>query len=497
MRRLVHLAALAVVLAGGAVEEPRLVVGVLSDVHMNPGDARHLYERRFQKALRFFDAQKVDAVVGCGDWIELGWHEWFRLVGRYWNEAFPNGRRSDGQPIEKLFIFGDHEIENFWNPNITRAYSREYILAHDIPTYGRARIYEETLGEPWAPIMRKRIKGYDFVGAHFTMREDADGRVCDKGTVARWGEFIPGFDEFFVTNRFDSGKPFFCLMHKPPKGTVVSPLVSTSYDERPTRTLARHPNCVCLCGHKHKSATSEHSLWQGAFTCVEVPSLQTVQTDAGHENGWASCDGYAPTDPPQQMKRITTSEDGGQCLVMKVYDDRIVLERWNVVFEEKCAEDWLVPLPHRPDRPAASFEARAAKAKPVAFPASAQVRVERRRGPDRAGITNSQYVVTFPRAVSDSHHGRGYDYRVTAETTKHFWKRITCEKWVYSDKCYLPESRDTNDVVCVFSAAEAPGPFEQLQFTVTPYNAFGQAGAAIVSAPLKYVRFGSGGILGK
>ena len=42
MRRLVHLAALAVVLAGGAVEEPRLVVGVLSDVHMNPGDARHL-----------------------------------------------------------------------------------------------------------------------------------------------------------------------------------------------------------------------------------------------------------------------------------------------------------------------------------------------------------------------------------------------------------------------------------------------------------------------
>ena len=489
MARITLIAALLAALACGAAEEPNLVVGVVSDVHMNPGDPKHVFEKRFQKALRFFDAQKADAVVGCGDMIELGWHQWYRLVGKYWNEAFPNGRRSDGQPIEKLFIYGDHEIENFWNPNITRAYSREYILARDIPTYGRARTYEESLGEPWAPILHKRIRGYDFVGANFTMREDANGRICEEGTVARWGEFIPGFDEFLSAKRFDPQKPFFCLMHRPPKGTVVSPRVSTSCDERPTKTMSKYPNCVCFCGHKHKSATSEHSLWQGAFTCVEVPAMQTVQTDAGHENGWASCDGYVPTDPPQQMKRVATSEDGGQCLVMKVYGDRIALERWNVVFGEKVAEDWTVPLPHRPDRPAASFEARAAQAKPVAFPADAKVRVERRLGPDRTGVTNGQYVVTFPRARSDARHARGYDYRVTAELTKHFWKRVACEKWVYSDKCYLAEARDTNDVVCVFSKAEAPGPFEQLQFTVTPYNAFGQPGASVVSEPLKYVPF--------
>jgi len=480
---------LAATLACEAAVEPKLVVGVVSDVHMNPDDGEHRTEKRFQKALRFFDAQKADAVVGCGDMVELGWYEWFRLVGRYWNEAFPDGRRSDGQPIEKFFIYGDHEIENFWNPNITRRYPRDYILARDIPTYGRSRAYEEALGEPWAPIMRKQIKGYDFVGANFTMREDANGRVCEEGTVARGGEFIPGFDEFFATNRFDPQKPLFCLMHKPPKGTVVSPLVGTSYDERPTKTMARFPNCICFCGHKHKSATCERSLWQGAFTCVQVPSMETVQTDAGHENGWASCDGYVPTDPPQQMKRLAPFADGGQCLLMKVYDDRIVLERWNVVFEEKCAEDWIVPLPHRPEAPAASFESRAAQAKPVGFPAAAKVRVARRQGVDRAGVTNGQYVVTFPRARSDAQHGRGYDYRVTAEITKHFWKRVSCEKWVYSDKCYLPEARDTNDVVCVFSKAEVPGPFERLQFTVTPCNAFGQPGEPIVSDIIRYAPF--------
>ena len=464
-----------------AETKPELTVAVVSDVHMNPSDSARRYEKRFQKALRFFDRQKVDAVVGCGDWIELGWHEWFRLLGKYWFEAFPGGKRSDGQPIEKFFIFGDHEIENFWNPNITRAFSHDYILARDIPTYGRAKVYQEALREPWAPIMRKRIKGYDFVGAHFTMREDASGRVCPEGTVAKWGEFIPHFDEFFATNRFDPAKPFFCLMHKPPKGTVVSPLVSTSYNDSPTKVLERFPNCITFCGHKHKSATCEHSLWQGAFTCVEVPSMQAVQTDAGHENGLASCDGYVPTDPPQQMDRVKTAQDGGQCLIMKVHRNKVVLERWNVVLEEKSADDWVIPFPLTAARPA-SFEARAAKAKPVAFPKDAKVKVVRRKGPDRAGGTNDQYVVTFPQARSNAHHARGYDYRVTAQITKHFWTRTSCEKWVYSDKCYLPESHDTNDVVCIFSKAEAPTPFEKLEFIVTPYNAFGQPGEPISGA---------------
>lgn len=474
--------------AAVAAEKPNLTVGIVSDVHMNPSDGAHLYERRFQKALKFFDRQKVDAVVGCGDWIELGWHEWFKLLGKYWYEAFPGGKRSDGQPIEKLFIFGDHEIENFWNPGITRNYSREYILERDIPTYGRAKVYKEALNETWAPIMRKKIKGYDFVGAHFTMREDDSGRVCEEGENAKWGEYIPHFDEFFATNRFDQNKPFFCLMHKPPKDTVVSPLVSTSYSDAPTKVLSKYPNCIAFCGHKHKSATCEHSLWQGAFTCVEVPAMQCVQTDAGHENGLASCDGYVPTDPPQQMKRVSPGKDGGQCLIMKVYDRKVVIERWNVVLEEKSAEDWVVPFPVSADRPA-SFEARAAKAKPVAFPAGAAVSVARRRGPDRTGVTNDQYVVTFPQARSDANHSRGYDYRVTARVTKHFWTRTSCEKWVYSSKCYLPEAHDTNDVTCVFSKAEVPGPFEKLEFTVTPYNAFGRPGEAIVSEPIKYVPF--------
>ena len=90
--------------------------------------------------------------------------------------------------------------------------------------------------------------------------------------------------------------------------------------------------------------------------------------------------------------------------------------------------------------------------------------------------------IPFPAAKSDSTHARGYDYRVTAEITKHHWTRVACEKWVYSEKCYLPEARDTNAVTCVFSAAEVPASPRSrrpVRFTVTPYNAFGRPGEPI------------------
>lgn len=466
-----------------AEEKPELVVGVLSDVHMRTNADWVATIGNFKKALRFYDRAKADAVFCCGDMIEFGWWDWYHLIGDCWFEVFPDNRRSDGQPVEKCFIFGDHEIENFVNPGIVNNYPADFIRAHDIPTYGRKKIYEEILKEPWAPIMKKTVKGYDVIMANFTFSSnDTEFRSKD----CYWGQNIPHLREFLSTNALHYAKPFFYLQHKVIARTVIAPNCTGQNELKDRETLNAYPNCVAFCGHKHKSATAEHSLWQDEFTCVQVPSLQSVQTDAGHENGWASCDGYAPAG--RIMPTMRTFEDAGQGLLMKVYRDRIVLERWNLRFEEKVAADWVIPWPVKPDHPA-SFEARARKSRPPKFPAGARLDVKTGKGKDRTGAERELVTVSFPAAHSAADADRGYDYRVTAELRMHHWTRIACEKLVYSPKICLPEARDTNAVSCVFTSEQVPPVNDGVRFIVTPYNAFQIPGAAITS-DWKKVEFG-------
>ena len=52
--------------------EPRLKVGVLSDIHLLvQKDSMHS-DVYFEKALRWYDAQKADAVLLCGDIADCG-----------------------------------------------------------------------------------------------------------------------------------------------------------------------------------------------------------------------------------------------------------------------------------------------------------------------------------------------------------------------------------------------------------------------------------------
>ena len=54
------------------VGEPRLKVGVLSDIHLLvQKDSMHS-DVYFEKALRWYDAQKADAVLLCGDIADCG-----------------------------------------------------------------------------------------------------------------------------------------------------------------------------------------------------------------------------------------------------------------------------------------------------------------------------------------------------------------------------------------------------------------------------------------
>ena len=78
-------------LAQGAAA-PNLRVGILSDIHVTALSNADWFE----KALRYFDGRKVDAVLVTGDLTTWNKLPEFEAVATTWFKVFPGDRRSDG-----------------------------------------------------------------------------------------------------------------------------------------------------------------------------------------------------------------------------------------------------------------------------------------------------------------------------------------------------------------------------------------------------------------
>ena len=461
-------------------EEPLARFGVISDVHILPSDKHRSDVMR--DALKYLDSRKVDGVVACGDLTQNGTISELQHFADIWKSVFPGDRRSDGGHVEKLFVYGDHDTEPTFYTGVLKYYKEhgtypDWLLKRgDIVLNDRAKQWKAAFGEDFAPIMRKRVKGFDFVLAHLVNLDEDGMRYADP-------LHIPGLEEFFATNTFDNVKPFFYVQHKIPKGTVGGPTQTGQDSGRTSAILAKHPNAISINGHKHRTATEELSLWQGAFTAIQSPALFTLLTAAGRENGRCSCDA-ALSDPPQQMQQINTIPDGSHALVLTIWPDRIVVDRVDVIHGgEPVAAPWVIKWPNDGS---ASFEARGKGVPAPQFAPGAQVTARKIAGSDRSGKKLAQIEVRFPPAKSTAMTPRAYDYEVRAVLRKALVTRIVATKRVYSPKCYWPEQYDTGDVACLFGRFEIPNDHDSVTFVVRPLNAWGVAGAAIESSPATY-----------
>lgn len=463
-----------------AGEEPLARFGVVSDVHILPSDAHR--SDVFRDALKYMDERKADGVVACGDLTQNGTTNELQEFAAVWDSVFPGDRRSDGEHVEKLFIYGDHDTEPTFFPNVYKYHKEhgvypDWLLSRgDIVLNGRAKQWKAAFHEDFAPIVRKRVKGFDFVLAHLVNLDEDGMRYADP-------LHIPGLEEFFATNTFDSTRPFFYVQHKIPKGTVGGPTQTGQDSGRTSAILSRYPNAISLNGHKHRSATEELSLWQGSFTAIQAPALYTLLTAAGRENGRCSCDA-AKHDPPPQMAQIDTVKDGSHLLFMTIWPDRIVVERIDVIHGgEPVASPWVIPWPNDGS---ASFGVRGRGVPAPQFAPGAKVSARMIDGQDRAGRKLRQVEVRFPMARSTSTTPRAYDYEVRAVLNKGVVSRVVSTKRVYSPKCYWPEKYDIGDVICLFGRFEIPNNHDSVTFEVRPLNAWDVAGDAIKSEPAAY-----------
>ena len=289
----------------------RLRLGLLSDIHIEGPNAKSV--GKFHRALQYFDRRKADAVLISGDLADNGVEPQLQRMMDVWKEVFPNDRRSDGQPIVRLFHYGDHDTGGYAHKdsfqkaatNLKRLYKvgdeqiEKWAICND-----RAAIWERVTGEKFEPITFKTVKGYDFILAHWTKLGEGNK---PSGCVT------PGLEEFFASHaRTGSGKPFFYSQHRIPRNTACGPRMWGQDAGRDNAVFARYPNLMVFCGHGHRNAFCDNSLWQGEFTCVQTPSLNYV----AHED---------TEDHPFGPKvKCDTAEQG---LFLTVYDKSMVLER--------------------------------------------------------------------------------------------------------------------------------------------------------------------------
>lgn len=97
----------------------RLRLGILSDIHIQTPEC---IRTRFLPELEYFRDREVDGVLIAGDLCDWGWKEQLKWIADAWKKTFPGGRLPNGNPVEQLFIYGNHDIEGYrygypnWEP---------------------------------------------------------------------------------------------------------------------------------------------------------------------------------------------------------------------------------------------------------------------------------------------------------------------------------------------------------------------------------------------
>ena len=261
-----------------------------------------------------------------------------------------------------------------------------------------------------------------------------------------------------------------------PKDTCFGAWAWGHDDGTSTRVLSAFPNAVAFSGHSHYTLTDERTVWQGAFTSINTSSLKYSSHDYSCRENAAqkNSSGYGGENRAHAMDCIGTG-DGRQGMLVSVFDDRLEIERREFFYDQSLGDNWIVPIPARPDGPL-SYSRRAAKRSAPEFAKDAKVEVAIADGAKGKKVVE----VKFPsaRIVDDC---RVNEYEVTATLVEDDFDLVQAQRRVLASDFYLPASKCGKENVCAFFLDELTKKGNYV-FSVRPVECFGKKGAAIASA---------------
>ena len=461
--------------AAGRAGTPRLTFGVISDIHIiaeNTDRRGQGNTRTLRRAFKWFDAQGADGVIIAGDMADAGLVSQLQCVADAWNDVFPGNRsRLDGRPVEKLFVYGNHDYEGFhYGYNIYNVPSNE-LVNDQILTFGMKKTWEEVFEEEYQPIYRKVVKGYSFVGAHW-----------DPVNGSKWGSG-PDITDFFAKHgrEIDPALPFFYFQHPHPKDTCYGPWAWGHDSGISTKVLSDYANAIAFSGHSHYSLLDSRTVWQGAFTSFGTGSLRYAggpydefPDDGGYENTSGGRSKSGRTNEDKMMPGVNTGA-ARNGMLFTVYDDHIAVTRRDFLWDADLGPDWVMPLPAAESKPFA-FAEHAKKSVAPAFPADAKLTVTRRAAETRKKVSLPSLVLAFP-AAAQTFENRVWRYDVVAEDKQ--GQQVLVRR-VLSPDYHLPLEKAVASVELPIALRDLPLG-SSVRFTVTPVESLGKAGAPIVS----------------
>ena len=298
-------------------KKPILVLGVISDTHLRTMPTSGRIDREWSdkylvKALKHFRDANVDAVVHCGDFAHLGQVEEMQAHADAWNRVFPNSRASAGHEVVKLFVSGNHELlgSTYGGKGmfVRRLYPDPEERARHVLASDMAGNWERIWGEKYEPVWHKVVKGFHFFGMQWGVDDVAMADLVDRTTGC------------------EPPRPFFVLRHAYPPRALLA-------------CMKRHPNAVGFFGHLHYSIAN----WRKVFLAGGMPWIQVPSLNA---HGYP---GLREEDPWLTKLKIEGMEAAGsvrarQGMVVRLYDDMMVVERCEFGEGGSLGADWVMPF---------------------------------------------------------------------------------------------------------------------------------------------------------
>lgn len=434
--------------------DPNLIIGIVSDIHIRGTETAVT----FKHTLEYFRQQKVDGVIIAGDMADQGLEPQLKVVADTWYSVFPNDEGLDGKHTEKLFIYGNHDMEAYTWGSVTGSVGSETANAQGIGRHP-AEVWKTHFKEDYTPIWFKTIKGYHFIGAHWHTNN------------------IPGLETLMQQHaqELETEKPFFYIQHPHLKNTCNGPWAWGQDDGTVTRIMEKYPNAVAFSGHSHSPLTDERDLWQGKFTSIGTASLQYLYPMPARENTYQDDSNLKPV---YQMPNMDCSQ-GRQGMVMRVYDNCLTFERREFVYDQNVGDSWMLPWPISQSQPL-TYENRGKVAPIPQFQPGDSVSLTQAQGKDRNGNSTEQVTVHFPNVLKKQGGVRAFDFEVQVEWEWLDCRFISATKRVFSPKSLFGEAQDEGEVTCVFSTGELPKD-RSFRFIVRPCECFGGKGEPICS----------------